>query len=1195
MPPKKKETTSRDKSKDKKPPSRDKKPASKSKVSEKSNDKKPSSRDKKSDSRAKSRDVKDTKKSSVRDKKQPDDKSKQKSTPGKSVMNQEVNSEIIKALQLEKKFENIDNLYLSQVEYANEYVRQSKMESFLMLSIRELVKGTQLPINPYPRIVRSLKFSLWQQVCVKNYEEREKLVIKNQIDMTPQPYKIVTLSQEKIAYGFNSILERINLKNLRFVYKYMRDYLTSEMFEQNEMKCKIQPSLGGSFFFENELIASSGCFSDYFEVHLHHFIESNVLRNSVDLFLKLIYDDIKLQSSKQSGNLFTKFIIEQTYDPKNPVKLELTINDIMENKNAFFILLEEGAINRAKIYSKVLYKVKLNAGNVQEQYNQENLFNEVFYETKRYYHLHYVCTEDPSKSESFTFHKMSCLLKGFFIQEDAAYRYADMFYSSEEDFLQSENFKEFLETQVSMLIRPWFGMKIMKLLWETYWLILLSNTGELRDEMLYQIQRIFSCSSSLFKTVAKKLLKVSKLYNAFLESQVESFKTGALFEISLIVQIIDELLIESNCPEIYYMHEVITKFNNNLKAYLQKSLYSEKNQSSIASSNSYLFDNICYTNTMILFNLNNKLEDFIMSSQTANNFVKPEIQPFTYKIFENTRQSSQLQDLDACIKNFNKLLKTPTSISSEESTAFLLIEYLEATGVTAKIRKILYNVYFKKKIPNPLPKIVHKMEKYSLTQSSKLLSFEEIKQFFFFPEENISQLYQGYEPVNNYSTAITEGILENNMKQIIGPSALLKICPVENLSKLSLLLNWLDWKVANVDIAKHSEFISILSFSAESLFQNPLLYGGNDVTANAMNIKLSENSVLHVYYDFFLDENDKTYGLHTFVEIICNLLSYLDKVYQPDVGIVPIGVFEEGQDEPVISLMDLHNQDQRTIDAKKEFLNLITSGKSINMRQLLMNQNTVKKETFYDFKLFVVEQNQLFLSENDVHSMKKEINHNDFLKQFCYENEAALFDTFIPFNKVQIISKLRKERDLCVSRGDLIEAAKLNVINLALDNKHQNCIRTVQALADNTMKFHLMTERFTCLKNISLIFSLRCENIETIKSWSEVALEAMRFYNKSQFDLQNSLLSNYDQLFQDGIYSKLLNRIRVINFQTDNITTQDDRTKDLYSNSIWAQLRNLINKQIGDYKALANYSYQSNTKNFLKKKDLTNKKFDAFG
>lgn len=162
--------------------------------------------------------------------------------------------------------------------------------------------------------------------------------------------------------------------------------------------------------------------------------------------------------------------------------------------------------------------------------------------------------------------------------------------------------------------------------------------------------------------------------------------------------------------------------------------------------------------------------------------MKEEIQPLTYKSFEGYRVSPKLLDMDRAQKNFKKILKTPTEISDLESEAFILLEYLEATEVTAKLRTIFRDIYFKKKIPNPLPKIVHKIEKYSIMQSSNFLSIEEIQKIFFFDEEHISPIYLQGEPLHNYHQAMTDTILHNNMNPIIGPLAILKICPIENLS-----------------------------------------------------------------------------------------------------------------------------------------------------------------------------------------------------------------------------------------------------------------------------------------------------------------------------------------------------------------------------------------------------------------------------
>lgn len=42
-----------------------------------------------------------------------------------------------------------------------------------------------------------------------------------------------------------------------------------------------------------------------------------------------------------------------------------------------------------------------------------------------------------------------------------------------------------------------------------------------------------------------------------------------------------------------------------------------------------------------------------------------------------------------------------------------------------------------------------------------------------------------------------------------------------------------------------------MSFSADAAFYNPLIYD-------------CDNTILTIYYDFFLDEHDKTYGKYIF-------------------------------------------------------------------------------------------------------------------------------------------------------------------------------------------------------------------------------------------------------------------------------------------------------------------------------------------
>ena len=108
----------------------------------------------------------------------------------------------------------------------------------------------------------------------------------------------------------------------------------------------------------------------------------------------------------------------------------------MEKKQMFFYLLENAVTNQWCIYSKIYFKFQLQneiSGEDGANY-QGSLYNVVYYETKRYYHLHFTCNTDPSQTQSLTWHPLVCLLKGFFINEYAAYDYANYFYENGENF-----------------------------------------------------------------------------------------------------------------------------------------------------------------------------------------------------------------------------------------------------------------------------------------------------------------------------------------------------------------------------------------------------------------------------------------------------------------------------------------------------------------------------------------------------------------------------------------------------------------------------------------------------------------------------------------------------------------------------------------------------------------------------------------
>jgi hypothetical protein len=89
---------------------------------------------------------------------------------------------------------------------ADDYLFKSKLENFLVLAIREVIRGEYLPKNPFPRILRSLYQSLWFNISNADIKKRKNKYIKNFIEKNEYPYKITKVKDKIDVFGYNYIL-----------------------------------------------------------------------------------------------------------------------------------------------------------------------------------------------------------------------------------------------------------------------------------------------------------------------------------------------------------------------------------------------------------------------------------------------------------------------------------------------------------------------------------------------------------------------------------------------------------------------------------------------------------------------------------------------------------------------------------------------------------------------------------------------------------------------------------------------------------------------------------------------------------------------------------------------------------------------------------------------------------------------------
>lgn len=103
-----------------------------------------------------------------------------------------------------------------------------------MLAIREVIKGNNLPKNPFPRILRSLKQSLWYNTSASDVAKRKEVVVDNFIDNDGIGFNIYSTKRTAGIYGYRYLLEKVNIDTIIFIKKYFAEYLIKNYERRGE-------------------------------------------------------------------------------------------------------------------------------------------------------------------------------------------------------------------------------------------------------------------------------------------------------------------------------------------------------------------------------------------------------------------------------------------------------------------------------------------------------------------------------------------------------------------------------------------------------------------------------------------------------------------------------------------------------------------------------------------------------------------------------------------------------------------------------------------------------------------------------------------------------------------------------------------------------------------------------------------------
>jgi len=149
-------------------------------------------------------------------------------------------STFVKELKLGPKYSAIEGMNLVEEmvfvaeQETDDYFDSTRLDNYLVLAIREVIRGQDLPKNPFPRILRSLKQSLWYNTSQNDMNKRMEAVIDNFIDETEIGLNIFTTKRQSGVFGYRFILEKINIDTVSFIKKYFAEYLTKRFEKKGD-------------------------------------------------------------------------------------------------------------------------------------------------------------------------------------------------------------------------------------------------------------------------------------------------------------------------------------------------------------------------------------------------------------------------------------------------------------------------------------------------------------------------------------------------------------------------------------------------------------------------------------------------------------------------------------------------------------------------------------------------------------------------------------------------------------------------------------------------------------------------------------------------------------------------------------------------------------------------------------------------
>lgn len=143
----------------------------------------------------------------------------------------------------------------------------------------------------------------------------------------------------------------------------------------------------------------------------------------------------------------------------------------------------------------------------------------------------------------------------------------------------------------------------------------------------------------------------------------------------------------------------------------------------------------------------------------------------------------------------------------------------------------------------------------------------------------------------------------------------------------------------------------------------------------------------------------------------------------------------------------------------------MNKGKSVHAKFVAV----ITKNPKVDFKLIRVNLNVLLIDGSSIFSTKKELVSTDFLRFFLNARDAAYFNTFVPYNKMQILSTVNKEIDELNHQGRYTDALLKSTVYSMVEENREAALNNIAILSNKALFISKLAEKYDLLYQLTYI------------------------------------------------------------------------------------------------------------------------------